>query len=78
MYKQCWVNCTFHTQLKHSSQLFKVLFAPVKGMVLWRGGILFLKVFSFFDPHKVRDTIAIDFTVYITVAVTYLPVRMKD
>ena len=37
MYKQSWVNCTIHTELKHTSNLFKAQFSA-------KAGPCFLKV----------------------------------
>ena len=50
MYKQCWVNCTFHTQLKHASHLVKARFSG-------KAGSCFLKVraASLIRPRKVTQ-----------------------
>ena len=54
MYKQCWVNCTFHTQLKHASHLFKARFSG-------KAGSCFLKVraASLIRLRKVTQVIVI-------------------
>ena len=50
MYKQCWVNCTVHTQLKHTSHLFKARFSGKAGSCSFKCG-------GFFDLPTQGDTI---------------------
>jgi len=46
-YKQCWVNCTIHTQLKHASH--QPWFSD-------KAESCFLSACSFFDPPTQGDT----------------------
>ena len=59
MYKQCWVNCTFHTQLKHAHTWLKHLHTWLKHGSHGMAGSCFLKVraASLIRPRKVTQVL---------------------